>query len=117
MTNCWLYAGYITSHGYAKFSGQYLHRVVWENAFNKVLPDSLHIDHLCRNRSCINPAHLEPVTRRENILRGQGIAATGARRKHCIRGHLFSPNNLYHSPKGYRICRACNLANLRKRRS
>lgn len=72
------------------------------------VPEGLELDHLCRNRACINPAHLECVTSRENTLRGIGPAAMHAAKTHCLHGHEFSPENTRIDSKGHRICRACH---------
>lgn len=64
------------------------------------------LDHLCRNHACCNPAHLERVSQRENKLRGQSVCADNARKTHCIRGHEFTPENIY-SYRGKRHCREC----------
>lgn len=82
------------------------HRVAYE-AFVRPIPPELVIDHLCRNPSCVNPAHLEPVTNRENLRRGE---QHNNRKTHCIRGHAFTDENTYIRPDGYRQCRACNAA-------
>jgi hypothetical protein len=71
------------------------------------IPDGLTLDHLCRNRWCVNPYHLEPVTLRENILRGNGITAKKARQTLCIRNHPLFGENLYITPNGRRQCRIC----------
>jgi hypothetical protein len=71
------------------------------------IPDGLFIDHLCRVRNCVNPAHLEPVTRKENILRGVGWAAENARKTACPLGHsLLDPKNLKWNRHG-KYCREC----------
>jgi len=90
------------------------HQVAFELA-EGLVPDGLVLDHLCRNRRCINPDHLEPVTFRENILRGAGFAAVNAKKTHCARsGHSLSGQNLYISPVGKRECRECRRAASRR---
>lgn len=64
------------------------HRVIYEGLYGKI-KDGLVIDHLCRNKLCINPNHLEAVTNKENVLRGVGITAINARKTVCQRGHKF----------------------------
>lgn len=84
------------------------HRVFFE-AERGAIPDGLTLDHLCRNRSCVNPWHLEPVPNKVNILRGQSHPARNARKAVCLRGHPLSGKNLYLRPDGYRACRECHL--------
>ena len=74
------------------------------------LPDGLVLDHLCRNRACVNPEHLEPVTQSVNLLRGETVNAAASARTHCINGHEFSPVNTRISPSGRRVCRSCGRA-------
>jgi len=83
------------------------HRVVYELLIGPV-PAGLTLDHLCRNRLCVKPAHLEPVSFRENCLRGVGVSAIHARLKHCKHGHPFSPENTAYEEGGrYRRCIIC----------
>lgn len=108
--DCWHYAKLIdTVSGYGivctKNNNYYAHRVMYENMVGEI-PKDLQIDHLCRVRRCINPLHLEAVTRKENILRGNGMGARMARKTHCLRGHEFTPENTYKSKRG-RECRTC----------
>jgi hypothetical protein len=85
---------------------KYAHRIAYELEIGPI-PEGLEIDHLCRNPICVNPAHLEPVTHRENVLRGEAISAQNARKAHCIRGHLLSGANVAITKPGHRVCRAC----------
>jgi len=78
------------------------------------IPPGFEPDHLCRNRRCINPAHLEPVTRRENLRRGIGEHRPG--KTHCKRGHKFTVKNTYVTKAGFRNCRECHRLNERERR-
>jgi excisionase family DNA binding protein len=82
------------------------HRWSYENLVGPI-PDGLQIDHLCRNRKCVNPAHLEPVTSRENTMRGFGPSALSARKTSCVNGHRLTPENIY-LWRGSRKCRTCN---------
>lgn len=87
------------------------HRVAYEASIGPV-PPGLDLDHLCRNRACCNPAHLEPVTRRENVLRGMLPAMMrdkAAAQTHCYKGHPLSGDNLQlQGPnKKFRVCRTC----------
>jgi hypothetical protein len=113
-TGCWewLYARRRDGYGYvnAVVNGRRrpvtAHRVYYERYVGPI-PEGLQLDHLCRNRGCVNPAHLEPVTQRENILRGESPAAKQARQTHCKYGHPFSAENTRRDKKGARWCRAC----------
>ena len=70
-------------------------------------PDACRLDKECPHRRCVNPAHLEPVTKGENTLRGATFSGFNARKTHCMRGHEFTSENTYRDPKGRRQCRAC----------
>jgi hypothetical protein len=105
---CWVWQRALTRTGYGHINArgdQLAHRVSYR-AFTGPIPDGMQLDHLCRNRACINPAHLEPVDNRENVLRGTGPTALNARKTHCIRGHELSPENVY-DREGGRHCKVC----------
>ena len=111
---CWPWLGTHTPEGYGRFvlgpgSVAQAHRVVYEQLVGSI-PEELVIDHLCRNHECVNPAHMEPVTNRENCLRGFSPLAEAARRTICINGHPYTPGNTYIRPDGLRGCRACRTA-------
>lgn len=114
---CWVWNGKVTKDGYgqAKFQGHsvYAHRLVYELVIGPIETETL--DHLCRNRLCANPRHLEPVSNRENILRGYGPAAINARMSYCRKGHVFDLANTYWH-KTRRICKLCRQACDRRRR-
>lgn len=109
---CWEWRGAPTQFGYGSFSicgrGYPAHRVSYAVAKGTVDP-TLTLDHLCRNRCCVNPNHLEPVTNRENLLRGYGPSGLNARKDYCDHGHELTPANIYEQPSrpGYRLCRLC----------
>lgn len=114
----WLWTGAITSGGYGNMwhQGKYrpAHRVSYELLIGPI-PEGLELDHLCRVRNCVNPEHLEPVSRRENLVRGQTIVADQLQRVACPKGHAYDASNTYvHA--GQRFCRTCHAANERQRR-
>lgn len=104
-SHCWEWLAARNEFGYGKVKTgnrrtRLAHRVAFE-LLKGPIPDGLELDHLCRNRGCVNPAHLEPVTHHQNVLRGEV-----ANRTHCPHGHEYTPANTYHL-RGARYCRAC----------
>lgn len=107
---CWLWMRGKTGKGYGAIwvHGRLMdaHRYMWL-VMRGPIPAGLEVDHLCRVRHCVNPQHMELVTKRENILRGNGLAAQNARKTHCAKGHPLTGGNLYVDPRGGRRCVAC----------
>lgn len=109
--SCWQWTAGAISTGYGLFhqanrKAVLAHRYSYEQLVGPI-PDGLVIDHLCRNRRCVNPAHLEAVTTGVNTRRGLGVSTFNALKTDCPAGHPYSTENTYVSPKGSRICRAC----------
>lgn len=118
-TGCWLWIGAHASNGYGVFGSRwhrgYAHRLAWE-LFHGPIPAGLQIDHLCRVRSCVNPAHLEPVTQAVNKARGEA-GQHNARKTHCPYGHEYTPANVKLSKLGGRQCKRCRILDQRRRRA
>lgn len=120
LTGCWDWQGrpnYEGGYGRMSLHGKqyFAHRLSYELHVGSI-PDGMEIDHLCRNRMCVNPSHLEVVTGRVNTYRGQGPTAVNSRKTHCIRGHELTTENLYREA-GQRRCKACvRLRHSKKRR-
>lgn len=111
LEGCWLWLAWHNRWGYGQVK---YHGKTWTSARlvytqdRGPIPDRMTLDHLCRNTICVNPAHLEPVTMRENIMRGRSFSAINAAKTHCRNGHPLVSGNLHKSSSGRRICATCN---------
>lgn len=120
---CWIWSGSLNHKGYGSFMGEggrggrvvLAHR--WSHeTFIGPIPEGFQVDHLCRVRACVNPAHLESVTPRTNTLRSDSVSAINARKTHCKKGHEFTEDNLFPSTRVERVCLTCYLARDRSRK-
>lgn len=118
-SGCWLWTGNLNAKGYGRLcldnKNKYAHRVAYE-AFRGPIPDNLVIDHLCRVHCCVNPAHMEVVTRGENATRGPNYYKGWKRnRAHCAYGHEYTAETTYRRlDTGDRVCRVCTKMNAHK---
>lgn len=116
-SRCWKWKAGKTNKGYGAFyinqKQHTAHRLSYR-LFVGEIPIGLDLDHLCRNRDCCNPSHLEAVTRRENLLRGNTIPALNATKTHCKHGHEFTPENTIIKKTGSRDCRLCHLEQVKR---
>lgn len=115
-SGCWEWTGHIRDSGYGEFfiKGKRIraHRYSYELFRNKI-PFGKVIDHLCRNRKCVNPDHLEVVTMYQNSTRGEGVGAKALRMTHCKKGHEFNDVNTWKrkiadTGRFWRVCRICH---------
>lgn len=114
-SGCWIWHGAITrdGYGYISFDGKRsnAHRVIYLLLCGRI-PKDLTCDHLCRNRACVRPDHVELVTAGENVLRGEGPSARNLRKRACQNGHAFTAANTYtyrsRTNSTMRMCRACD---------
>lgn len=108
---CWLWTGRVDRDGYGRHGGQGIHRIVYNLLVGHIPPERPQLDHVaargCLFRACCWPGHLEPVTVRENALRGRSFAAVNAAKVRCDHGHPYDAVNTYIRPNGHRDCRAC----------
>ena len=119
---CILWDGYCNEFGYGRLrladgSLCMAHRLAWVAANGCDIPEGLTLDHLCRNPSCVNSDHLEPVTLAENTRRGEAPAASNLRKTSCPEGHLLEPGNLVlNKLPGRRSCLTCHRERAREQR-
>ena len=118
--DCWEWTGALSRDGYGKISDEattrQAHRLVYEILMGPI-PESLVIDHLCRNRRCVNPLHMEVVDALENTRRGVTARADGGVRMYCRSGHELTEANVYREPKrpAIRRCRKCKVLRYREK--
>lgn len=111
VSGCWEWSGPKTPNGYGKHRRgpghpeRMTHRLMWEHHNDREIPAGLQLDHLCRNRCCCNPEHLEPVTGSENTMRQDHHERSVT---HCPAGHEYDDRNTRITPSGKRVCRECD---------
>lgn len=110
---CWIWQGACDQHGYGSMTIDYkrhkAHRLAFE-LLKEPLIVGMVLDHLCRNPACVNPDHLEQVSQKENVRRGDAVWVNGlrnAQKTHCKNGHAFTSENTYRPKSGGRVCRKC----------
>ena len=118
VSGCWNFTGASTKEGYGRIhlDGrlQLPHRVMYEKLIGPI-PNGLELDHSCRNPSCCNPEHLEPVTPQVNQLRGNTVSSRNALVTCCPKGHPYDKENTRVRPDGSRNCKECDRESARKR--
>ena len=112
-STCWVWTGSIKKDGYGELSGGMGRKMISPHRYSYELligniPQGKQIDHLCRNRCCVNPKHLEVVSQKENILRGIVPTAINAKKKMCVNGHPFDSINTRITKSGNRLCVKCS---------
>lgn len=120
---CWVFGGAQHSNGYGAVGmiengrkvTRFVHRVAYRVLVEEI-PDGLQLDHLCRNRKCWNPAHLDPVTHRVNGMRGASPTVAVRLSGACMKGHPQTEGNVYRKPNGHQQCAVCARATAKRRR-
>ncbi len=115
-TGCWIWQGDKVKGGYGRTcvdGRKWLSHRASYAAHKGPIPDGLTIDHLCKREPCCNPDHLEPVTMKENTMRGNSFSRINAEKTHCALGHPFEGDNLYRYKDGRRECRTCMIVRQR----
>ena len=120
-TGCWNWNGCKSAKGYGRFQllgkTYNAHRISYVIHGGTLLTGK-EIDHKCRNRSCVNPFHLQQISHKENVLIGESLQAKNKRKTHCIRGHEFTDSNTYFRKDGGRTCNTCrNIKHKLKRKN
>lgn len=117
--SCWEWKGEIGDNGYGRFAAagrrHLAHRLAWQ-LMHGVLPRHLQLDHTCRNRACVNPWHLDPVTGLENNRRGTSPSALNRLVTNCPMGHPYDAENTYEHD-GQRLCKECRRIACRRYRA
>ncbi len=120
-SDCWIWQGSDNGNGYGQISKNYkkiyVHRLSYEIHKGQI-PDKMTVHHLCMNTKCVNPEHLEIVSRAENTLLGYAINAAASSKRaitHCPSGHEYNKKNTYVDKRGGRRCRPCNLRIVKER--
>lgn len=123
---CWKWIGAMWAKGYGRFTLPGTQRRIGAHVWGYEryvgpVPEGLELDHLCSNRWCVNPSHLEPVTHLENVRRGRACenGAHNAAKTHCPQGHEYTPENTYIRPDRPfgRNCRACGALVTKRRKA
>jgi hypothetical protein len=116
---CWRWEGRLSHNGYGRYyqDGRSFaaHRIAYELLVGPI-PEGLVLDHLCRVPACVRPDHLEPVTQRENVLRGDTFQARNAAKTHCPKGHPYDEANTKVDKRGRRSCKECHRERNRSRK-
>lgn len=106
-SHCWEWTGLLYDNGYGRYGNERAHRIAWKLSGKTLPPRPLMLDHMCRNRRCVNDAHLRPINNRNNQLCGVGFVAENAAKTVCVNGHELSGDNVYEEHVGDFVRRHC----------